>query len=122
MESIISEVAVGLIIAALSWIAGSLTTKLKKYKKQEEEDRQRTEIRRVAIEETCKETLRKMLKDDCDYFENLGYCSVDDKFEIQRIYKIYHDGLNGNGRGTRYYEIIMKLPDAPVNKSDIALG
>ena len=32
MESIISEVAVGLIIAALSWVAGSLTTKLKKYK------------------------------------------------------------------------------------------
>ena len=37
----------------------------------------------------------------------------DDKFEVQRLYKIYHKDLGGNGRGTRYYEIIMKLPDAP---------
>lgn len=122
MGNIISEVAVGLIIAALSWIAGSLTTKLKKYKKREEEDKQRTEIRRIAIEETCKEMLRKTLKDDSEYFTNLGYCSVDDKFEVQRLYNIYHKDLGGNGRGTRYYEIIMKLPDAPVNKSDITLS
>lgn len=112
MKNIISEVAIGLIIATLSWIAGSLAAKLKKYKKQEEEDKQRAEIRRIAIEETCKEMLRKTLKDDCEYFTNLGYCSVDDKFEVQRLYNIYHKDLGGNGRGTRYYEIIMKLPDA----------
>lgn len=112
MENIIAEVAVGLIIAVISWIAGSLAAKVKKYKEKEEIDEKQSEIRRVAMEETCKETLRKMLKDDCDHFESLGYCSVDDKFEIQRIYKIYHNDLGGNGRGTRYYETLMALPDS----------
>lgn len=37
----------------------------------------------------------------------------DEKREVQSIYDVYHDGLNGNGQGKVYYDQIMGLPETP---------
>lgn len=31
--------------------------------------------------------------------------------EIEEVYRIYHDGLGGNGQGEQYYNIIRDLPE-----------
>lgn len=34
--------------------------------------------------------------------------------EIEGIYRIYHDGLGGNGQGEKYYEEIKNLPEKEI--------
>jgi len=33
-----------------------------------------------------------------------GWATVAEKHEVEEIYKIYHDGLGGNGQGEHYYK------------------
>ena len=40
------------------------------------------------------------------------WASPAEKREIEEIYRIYHDDLNGNGQGERYYNEIMALPES----------
>lgn len=40
-----------------------------------------------------------------------GWASPVEKKEVEEIYKVYHDGLGGNGQGEVYYNIIMALPE-----------
>ena len=40
-----------------------------------------------------------------------GWATVAEKHEVEEIYKIYHDGLGGNGQGEHYYQQIMDLPE-----------
>ena len=42
-----------------------------------------------------------------------GWASPEEKKEITEIYTIYHDKLNGNGNGERYYKEIIELPESP---------
>ena len=65
--------------------------------------------RQLLIEAT-KFTLRKFLKDDYDCYTQRGWCSVQEKEEVDALYRLYHEGFNGNGTGTRYYEAIIALP------------
>lgn len=41
-----------------------------------------------------------------------GWASPEEKKEITEIYIIYHDKLNGNGNGERYYKEIIELPES----------
>ena len=41
-----------------------------------------------------------------------GWASPEEKKEITEIYTIYHDKLNGNGNGERYYKEIIELPES----------
>ena len=45
------------------------------------------------------------------------WASKDEKREVQGIYDVYHEGLNGNGQGKIYYEQIMNLPEDPPSNS-----
>lgn len=40
-----------------------------------------------------------------------GWASPVEKKEVEEIYKVYHDGLGGNGQGEVYYNTIMALPE-----------
>ena len=75
------------------------------------EEKQERELEHIAMRESCKAFLRRVLKDDFEFYKKIGYCSVDDKSEVDDLYNLYHTDLKGNGRGTRYYEAIMALPD-----------
>ena len=54
---------------------------------------------------------KKILVDD------RKWASKDEKREVQDIYDVYHDGLNGNGQGQVYYNQIMALPEDPPSNS-----
>lgn len=41
-----------------------------------------------------------------------GWATVEEKKEVEEIYTIYHDELNGNGNGERYYKEILALPES----------
>lgn len=41
------------------------------------------------------------------------WASSAEKKEVNDIYEVYHEGLNGNGQGKVYYEQIMNLPEEP---------
>ena len=41
------------------------------------------------------------------------WASAAEKREVNDIYGVYHDGLNGNGQGKVYFEQIMALPENP---------
>lgn len=41
-----------------------------------------------------------------------GWASNLEKKEVEEIYKIYHDKLDGNGNGDRYYREILALPES----------
>lgn len=41
-----------------------------------------------------------------------GWASPEEKKEVTEIYTIYHDKLNGNGNGERYYKEIIALPES----------
>lgn len=43
-----------------------------------------------------------------------GWRTAAEMKEIQKIYEVYHTGLDGNGQGESYYEIIKNLPEKEV--------
>ena len=46
---------------------------------------------------------------------NQGYCTSEEFEEFEDLYIPYHDGLQGNGSGTRMYEQVKRLPQRPGN-------
>ena len=102
----------------LSFIIGILSSKIKKIKTASEENEKKRELEWNAIKETCKETLRSTLKEDYEFYTAQGWCSVEDKDEVNNVYTLYHKGLHGNGRGTRYYSGIISLPEHNPNEEE----
>ena len=108
---IVTTIVGGVIGFLVSWAMSSIQRKTENKVQENREEKEAREIEHAAMREACKEFLRRMLKDDLEFYKKQGYCSVEDKNDIERIYILYHEDLKGNGRGTRYYEAIMSLPD-----------
>ena len=107
----------GIVSPLMGCVIGVLATLLANAKKKAKEREEREKEERIALKETCKYTLRQFLKEDYEYYvEQMGYCSLADKEEVERAYLLYHDKWNGNGQGTRYYEAIMRLPEHPTEE------
>ena len=47
-----------------------------------------------------------------------GWATAAEKHEVEEIYKIYHDGLGGNGQGEHYYRQIMDLPEKEADSNN----
>ena len=113
---------VGWIAAPIcTFIIGMLASKLTKSKEDAKQKEENSRLEYDALKETCKYMLKKSLKDDYDYYvDTQGWCSVEDKAEVERAYRIYSNPntLNGNGTGTRYYHAIMELPEHPTQKEE----
>lgn len=102
----------------LTFVIGMLASKIKKMKTTSEENEKQRELEWQAMKETCKETLRSILKEDYEFYTTQGWCSVEDKEEVTRVYKLYCNGLHGNGRGTRYYNGVISLPEHDPNEDE----
>lgn len=111
----ILQIAGWIIAPVLSFIVGRLSSKYLKAKEETQKVHDSREEEIIAMKETCKYVLKKSLQDDYNYYvETVGWCSVDDKAEVERAYNIYHSpAIDGNGQGTRYYNAIMDLPEHP---------
>lgn len=96
----------------LATVIGILFGKLSTYKKNASEKDKESKIEYDAIRESCKFMLRKLLEDDYKFYvEEQEWCSIEDKAEVENVYHTYHEGLHGNGQGTRYFNAIMELPE-----------
>lgn len=111
---ILTTVIGGIVGFLVSWFMGTIKKKAEDKVQENKEEKENKEAEHKALMEACKEMLRRTLKEDLEFYKKQGYCSVEDKADIEKVYRLYHDTpMKGNGRGTRYYEGIMSLPDEP---------
>jgi phosphate/sulfate permease len=116
----ILTIAGWIVAPILSFVIGRLSSKYVKAKEENQKSKDSREQEIAAMKETCKYVLKKSLQDDYNYYvEEIGWCSVEDKTEVEKAYEIYHSpAIDGNGQGTRYYKAIMALPEHPPQKAE----
>ena len=86
-----------IIIAFMTW----LFQRIRAWKKEQE-----------VVREGIVAILHDRLYQACVVFMKQGYCSVDDRRNLESIYAPYH-ALGGNGTGSSLYEKCMTLPLEP---------
>ena len=112
MESILLTALSAVLGFVSSFLVNVLLMKYKSDKKISEKEKADEELLKDAI----RHLLRRALKEDHEFYINQGYCSVEDKDEVEHTYQTYH-GFGGNGLGTSLRNAILALPDhPPVNK------
>ena len=118
---VLTTVIGGVVGFLVSWFMGTVKKKAEDKVQENKEEKEAKEAEHKALMEACKEMLRRTLKEDLEFYKKQGFCSVEDKADIEKVYTLYHnEPMNGNGRGTRYYEGIMSLPDEPIHKVEEA--
>lgn len=111
---IITKIITTVISSALAFLLGLIWTKYEHLKKQKKTQQDNKDAEYKAMKETCKLSLRNSLKDDYEFFVlKQGWCSIEDKNDVEEEYKLYHESFDGNGRGTRYYNAVIELPETP---------
>lgn len=109
-----------ILLTALSAVLGFISSflvnvLLMKYKQDKKKEKQEI-VDEKLLRDADRHLLRRALKEDHEFYINQGYCSVEDKDEVEHTYQTYH-GLGGNGLGTSLRNDILALPDhPPVNK------
>jgi hypothetical protein len=83
---------------------------IKKERKEREEEKKRNEEMIKALKEGVAALLLIELKRNYTwYVETKGYCSIEEKKQVEAVYINYHN-LGGNGIGTEMFEEIKHLP------------
>ncbi len=110
MEKLVWEI----IAYVATTLLGIFFTWLKATQKARKQQQQKLGKDFDIMRETCKYALFSLLKESYNhYVKDLKYCNIENKKEIEEMYRLYHDGLKGNGMGTKMYETIMDLPNDP---------
>ena len=116
---ILTTVIGGIVGFLVSWFMGTIKKKTEDNVQENKEEKDRKEAEHTAMMEACKESLRRALKEDLEFYKKQGYCSIEDKAEFQSLYNLYHnEPFKGNGRGTGYFNGIMALPNEPHEKEN----
>lgn len=82
------------IIAIITWLVRQTKVKKKEYK---------------VLKEGILALLHDRLYIACSFFLDQGYCTVDDRENLECMYKPYKD-LGGNGTGEDLFNKCMELP------------
>lgn len=88
------EVLFGLIMAVLGWLVAQVKAKKKEYQ---------------MMNEAIVALLHDRLFIACQHYLAQGWCSVDDRENLECMYKPY-SALGGNGTGEHLYHRVMELP------------
>ena len=116
---ILTTIIGGIVGFLVSWFMGTIKKKTEDKVQENKEEKDRKEAEHTAMMEACKESLRRALKEDLEFYKKQGYCSIEDKAEIQALYNLYHnEPFKGNGRGTGYFNGIIALPNEPHEKEN----
>lgn len=111
---IVSTIVGGFIGFLVTWFMTSIQRKTENKIQENKEEKETKEAEHTAMMEACKESLRRALKEDLEFYKKQGYCSIEDKAEVQALYNLYHnEPFKGNGRGTGYFNGIIELPNEP---------
>lgn len=70
----------------------------------------RRSVLKNSTADAVKILLRKEIREAYNSATQKGYVTLDDIEEMEEIYRIYHDELEGNGTGTRLFNSFMALP------------
>lgn len=108
MESLLPTIVSVVLGFVSSFLLHIVITKFNSDKNKLKQDCEDQKLRREAD----MHLLRRALREDHEYYTKRGWCSVQDKDEVEHTYQTYH-GLGGNGLGTALRNDIMALPDFP---------
>ena len=98
---VLTTVIGGVVGFLVSWFMGAVKKKTEDKVQENKEEKENKEKEHKVLMEVSKEMLRRSLKEDLEFYKKQGYCSVEDKSDIENLYNLYHDHpMNGNGRGT----------------------
>ncbi|EMF0284157.1 hypothetical protein KGD03_000830 [Enterococcus hirae] len=93
--------------------AGSIFSLICKLFKQLKVQRQKTEERFQKIESANLALLHDKIYQQCSYFLEKGWVSIDDLENLEYIWKGYKE-LGGNGTGEALYNKVIALPNKSV--------
>ena len=93
------EFGFGLMAALIGFMYKMLSGKLKT---------NRTEY--FALRDGMKALLHNEIMKTGKQLINQGYCRAEEFEEFEDLYIPYHEGLQGNGSGSRMYEQVKRLP------------
>ena len=89
---IVTTIVGGVVGFLVSWGMVTLQKKAEGKVQGTKEEKETKELEFQAMKEACKEMLRKSLKEDLDFFKKQGYCTIEDKADIEKTYTIYNKG------------------------------
>lgn len=91
------------IIAVLAWLVRQVKGKKKGYR---------------MVNEAIMALLHDRLYQACSFYISKGWCSVDDRENLEYLYRPYKE-LGGNGTGEDLYHKVMDLPlSDPAGKTE----
>ena len=106
------EIIFGLISAGLLAYFRNLDKKFQQYK--EAFEKLNPLQKQIDIEnkkfEALKEDYGERLINLCREYLERGYLTSDEFSALTAMWKTYHEGLKGNGRGQDFYERVCELP------------
>lgn len=88
------EVLFGAILGVLGWLVKQVKGKKEEYK---------------VLKDGIVAILHDRLYTACSVYLKQGYCTLEDRSNLEYLYKPYK-ALGGNGTGTALYERCMELP------------
>ena len=112
MEALLPTIVSVVLGFASSFLLHIVIAKRNDDKKKSQKECEDQKLRREAD----MHLLRRALREDHEYYTRQGWCSVQDKDEVEHTYQTYH-GLGGNGLGTALRNDMMALPDFPPTSS-----
>lgn len=109
-QPMLANLAIQVLMMALTGIAGWLGGKLKGAARARAEERERSDSERDSNRAVLRLLLFYRLKDLFDQYVVRGdSITAADKHEVEELYEHYHTDLGGNGEGTRMFKAIIDL-------------
>lgn len=115
-EELFFEILRSVLAPVATAVATFLVTKLRSVEKQRRTERELTERMKkeqtettAALKESMKVLLRRTIKEDCEEYLKRGFCSVEEREELEEAYVLYSN-FGGNHTIPQYMKRIDKLP------------
>lgn len=115
-EELFFEILRSILAPVATAVATFLITRLRSVEKQRRAERELTERMKkeqtettAALKESMKVLLRRTIKEDCEEYLKRGFCSVEEREELEEAYTLYSN-FGGNHTIPQYMKRIDKLP------------
>ena len=93
------------------------TYTINKARKGHEEEKEEAEKKEKALADGVQALLRESIVTNYNRYSDRGYCPIDAKESIKKVYKSY-EALDGNDVAHDLYEKLLKMPTDPEKKEE----
>ena len=115
-EELFFEIVRSVLAPVATAVATFLITKLRAIERQRQTERELTAKMKKeqtetteALKESMKVLLRRTIKEDCEEYLKRGFCSVEEREELEEAYILYSN-FGGNHTIPQYMKRVDKLP------------